>query len=73
MVNGGDGPSDADAEEDIDGVAASHIADRIVGVLVLNGGDFGGEGVGNGSAQGHEGNRRHRILEEGETAEKARG
>ena len=44
-VDGGDGPRHADAQEDVDGVAAGHVADGGVGVLVLDGGDLAGEGV----------------------------
>jgi hypothetical protein len=30
-------PSDSDAEEDVDGVGAGHVADRVVGAVVLGG------------------------------------
>ena len=42
---GSHGPGDTDAEEDVDGVAARHIANGSVGVLVLNGGHFAGERI----------------------------
>lgn len=44
-VNGGDGPRHADAQEDVHRVAARHVADGGVGVLVLDGGHFAGERV----------------------------
>ena len=44
-VDGGDGPGDADAEEDVDGVGARHVAHRVVRGLVTDGGHLGGEGV----------------------------
>ena len=45
LVDGGHGPGDADAQEDVDGVASRHVADRRVGVLVLSGGHFTGEHI----------------------------
>ena len=42
---GSHGPGDTDTEEDVDGVAARHIANGSVGVLVLNGGHFAGERI----------------------------
>ena len=39
-VNGRDGPRHADAQEDVHRVAARHVADGGVGVLVLDGGHF---------------------------------
>lgn len=44
-VNGGDGPRHANAQEHVHRVAARHVADGGVGVLVLDGGDFAGECV----------------------------
>lgn len=44
-VNGGDGPRHTDAQEHVHRVAARHVADGGVGVLVLDGGDLAGEGV----------------------------
>ena len=35
----------SETQEDVDGVAARHVADGGVGVLVLDGGDLAGEGV----------------------------
>lgn len=44
-VDGGHGPCDSDTQEDVDSVGASYVAHRVVGVVILNGGDFTGEGV----------------------------
>lgn len=44
-VDGGDGPSDADTQEDVDGVTSRHVTDRRVGVLILSGRHFTGEHV----------------------------
>ena len=44
-VDGGDGPGDADAEEDVDGVGARHVAHRVVRAVVADGRHLGGEGV----------------------------
>ena len=59
MVDGGDGPRDADAEEDVDGVGTGDVADGGVGGLVLDGGHLGGEGVCGRDAQSEE----HTIRE----------
>lgn len=40
MINGGDGPGDADTQKYVDGVAARHVADASVGVFVVDGRDF---------------------------------
>ena len=45
VVHGSHGPGDADAQEDVDGVGAGHVADGGVGVAVVDGGYFAGEGV----------------------------
>ena len=45
MVDGGDGPRDTDAEEDVDGVGAGDVSDGGVGGVVLDGGHLTGEGV----------------------------
>ena len=45
VVDGGDGPGDADAEEDVDGVGAGHVTHGVVRGLVLDSGGLGGEGV----------------------------
>ena len=45
VVDGGDGPGDADAEEDVDGVGAGHVTHGVVRSLVLDSGGLGGEGV----------------------------
>ena len=45
VVDGGDGPGDADAEEDVDGVGAGHVTHGVVGGLVLDSGGLGGEGI----------------------------
>lgn len=44
-VAGGDGPGHTDAEEDVNCVAARHVADGSVGILVLDGGYLAGEGI----------------------------
>lgn len=44
-VDSGDGPCHADAQENVYSVAARHIADGGVGVLVLDGRHFAGKGV----------------------------
>lgn len=62
MVDGGDGPGDADAEEDVNGVTAGHVADRVVRVFVLNGGDFRRKRVRNGSPESHERYGCHGVL-----------
>jgi len=36
VVDGGDGPCDADAKEHVDGVATGNVADRRVGILVVD-------------------------------------
>ena len=45
VVDGGHGPGDADAEEDVDGVGAGHVTHGVVRGLVLDSGGLGGEGV----------------------------
>jgi len=45
VVDGGDRPRDADAEEHVDGVTAGHVADRRVGVFVVDGRHLAGERV----------------------------
>lgn len=45
VVEGSHGPREADAQEDVDGVAAGHVADRGVGVFVVLGCHFAGKGV----------------------------
>ena len=44
-VDGGDGPGDADAEEDVDGVGAGHVAHGRVRGVVLDGGHLRSERV----------------------------
>ena len=44
-VDGGDGPGDADAQEDVDGVGARHVAHRVVRAVVADGRHLGREGV----------------------------
>lgn len=44
-IDRGDGPRHADAQEDIHSIAARHIADGGIGVLVLDGSHFAGKGV----------------------------
>lgn len=46
-VDGGHRPSHADPQEHVNSVAAGHIANRRVGMLVLHGGHFAGKGVWN--------------------------
>mmetsp|Transcript_25247 Transcript_25247/g.75097 ORF Transcript_25247/g.75097 Transcript_25247/m.75097 type:complete len:656 (-) Transcript_25247:102-2069(-) len=57
-VDGGHEPGQAQAEEDIHGVAAGDVADRGVGVGVLGRGGLGGEGVGERGAEGDDGDGR---------------
>ena len=45
VVDGGHGPGDADAEEDVDSVGAGHVTHGVVRGLVLDSGGLGGEGV----------------------------
>ena len=45
VEDGGHGPGDADAEEHVHGVGASHVTDRVVSALVFNGSGLGGKGV----------------------------
>jgi len=68
-VDGCHGPRDADAEEDVDGVGTGHVADRVVGSLVLDGSHFTGESVRNRCAESHEGNGIDGILKENEAAQ----
>ena len=44
-------------------IGAGHIADRIVGVFVLDGGNFAGKSVRNRCSQCHKADCRHRIFE----------
>lgn len=44
-IDSGEGPRHADTQEDVYGIAARHIADGSVGVLVLDGRHFTGKGV----------------------------
>lgn len=45
VVEGSHRPREADAQEDVDGVAAGHVADRGIGVLVVLGSHFTGKGI----------------------------
>lgn len=45
MVDGGNGPGNADTEEHVDGITTGDVTDTGVGVLVLNGGDLTGERI----------------------------
>lgn len=45
VVNGGDGPGHADAQEHVDGITSRHVADGGVGILVLGGRHLAGEGI----------------------------
>ena len=45
FVDGGYRPSNADTQEDVNGITARYIADRSIRVLVLNGSHFAGERV----------------------------
>ena len=45
VVNGCRHPCQADAEENVDGVRASYVSDRTVGVLILYGSYFAGERI----------------------------
>lgn len=45
VVDGRHGPGEADAEEDVDSVAARHVAHRGVRVLILDSSHFTGERV----------------------------
>ena len=56
MVDGGDEPGQAEAEEHVDAVGAGDVADGHVGVPLLDGGCARGEGVRQGGAQRHERN-----------------
>jgi len=46
-VDGGDGPCDTDTKEDIDGIGASDVADRVVSGIILNSSGLRGEGIRN--------------------------
>ena len=54
MVTGSDDPGKTKAEEDVDGVAAGDVADRVVCVLLVHSCGLAGEGVREGGAQGNE-------------------
>lgn len=45
VVDGGDGPCHTDAQEHIHRIAARHVPDRRIGILVLDRSHFTGEGV----------------------------
>lgn len=45
LLDGGYRPGDANTQEDVDGVAARHVTDGSVGVLILDSGHFAGERV----------------------------
>merc|ERR1719336_755547 len=72
MVTGSDDPGKTKAEEDVDGVAAGDVADRVVRVLLVHGRGLAGEGVREGGAQGHEGDRGHFVLQADQASKDAR-
>lgn len=45
VVDGSDGPSDTDSQEDVDSITSCHIANGGISVLVLDGCHLTGEGV----------------------------
>lgn len=45
VIDGGDGPGDADAQEHVHSVAAGHVAHRVVSCAVLDRGHLAGERV----------------------------
>ena len=55
MVDRGNDPGQSKSHENVDRVAASHVPDGVVSSLLAHGGDLAGEGVGQGGAEGHEG------------------
>lgn len=56
-VDGGHGPGQADAQEDVDGVAACDVANGGVCVHVLDGGSFAGKGIWKGAETNGNGGR----------------
>ena len=58
MVDGRDDPGQPEPQEDVDRVAAGHVTDGVVCCLLVDGCDLAGEGVGQGGAEGHEGDGR---------------
>jgi len=63
FVDGGYRPSNADTQEDVNGITARYIADGSISVLVLNGSHFAGERVWNTGTQSHERNGGDRVFE----------
>jgi len=70
-VDGSHGPGDTDAEEDIDSVGASNIANRGVSCLVFNGGSFGSKSIRHAGAQCNKCDCIDGILEVDEAAQVA--
>mmetsp|Transcript_6455 Transcript_6455/g.19943 ORF Transcript_6455/g.19943 Transcript_6455/m.19943 type:complete len:260 (+) Transcript_6455:445-1224(+) len=68
-MEGSPHPGQADAQEDVHGVAACDVHDGGVRELVLQGRRPGGEEVRHGGAQGHEADGRDGVLEAGDAAE----
>mmetsp|Transcript_17543 Transcript_17543/g.45708 ORF Transcript_17543/g.45708 Transcript_17543/m.45708 type:complete len:226 (-) Transcript_17543:2147-2824(-) len=68
-VERGHRPREADAKEDVDAVAAGHIADRCVGVVVADRRRLTGERIGQRGAEGHQRDGRDRARKADEAAE----
>ena len=58
VVDGRYNPRYSQAHKHVHRVAARHVSDRVVRRLLRGGRDLAGEGVGQGGAEGHEGDGR---------------
>lgn len=69
VVDGSHGPCDTNTQEHVHSVWASHITNRGISGLVLNGSDFTGKGVRNRGSEGDESNSVDGILQVDEAAQ----
>merc|ERR1719336_27253 len=72
VVDGCDDPRNSETEEDVDRVAPGDVADRVVCMLLVHSRGLAGEGVREGGAQGHEGDRGHLVLQTDQASKDAR-
>ncbi len=56
VVDGSDDPGQAQAQEDVDGVGAGDVSDRVVSIFLAHGRSFARESVRQGGAQRNESN-----------------
>eukprot|EP00304_Pavlova_gyrans_P015159 CAMPEP_0206063178 /NCGR_PEP_ID=MMETSP1466-20131121/58098_1 /ASSEMBLY_ACC=CAM_ASM_001126 /TAXON_ID=44452 /ORGANISM="Pavlova gyrans, Strain CCMP608" /LENGTH=346 /DNA_ID=CAMNT_0053438547 /DNA_START=29 /DNA_END=1066 /DNA_ORIENTATION=- len=71
VVDGGEQPGQAEAQEDVNRVGPRHVADARVRVLVVDGGHLGGEEVGQRGAQRHDRDRGERVGDPDDAPEHA--